>query len=516
MKFPILVHDYLALAAERTPDKEAVICGELRLTYRDLQQQSEQLAGALMKGGVQKGDRVIVFLDNSAETMIAIFGILQAGAAYIVLNSSVKSKRLAYILSNSDARAIVTHTTKAKVVTGALSDQASGPLTIWVGDQEKVPPVCADRALSWGEILAAKHETHVFPRLIDLDLASLIYTSGSTGDPKGVISTHHNMLTAARSIIQYLENTPDDIVLNVLPLSFDYGLYQALMSVIFGGTIIIEKSFLFMHTILQRIAEEKVTGFPIVPAVLAMLLKMEDFKDYDLSPVRYMSNTGAALPVEHIRRIREMFPHVHFYSMFGLTECKRVGYLSPEELDLRPDSVGRAMPNCETYILDEEGREVPPGELGELVVRGSNVMQGYWNEPELTAKMYRPGRIPREQWLYTGDYFKQDEDGFLYFLGRKDDMIKSRGERISPKDVENTLCEMPGVVEAAVIGVPDEIFGQVIKAFVASPPGSRPTERQVIDFCARNLENFMVPKYVEVIDSLPKTAHGKIDKKSLQ
>jgi acyl-coenzyme A synthetase/AMP-(fatty) acid ligase len=259
-----------------------------------------------------------------------------------------------------------------------------------------------------------------------------------------------------------------------------------------------------------------VTGFPIVPTIAAFLLKLGNLSNFDLSSLRYLTNTGAALPVEHIRKLRALLPAVRLYSMFGLTECKRTLYLPPEEVDRRPASVGKAIPNCEVFVLDEEGREVAPGEVGELAIRGSNVMRGYWNAPELTAKAYRPGKIPGETWLYSGDYFRRDEEGFLYFLGRKDDMIKTKGERVSPKEMENVLSGMPGVAEVAIIGVPDKVLGQAIKVFLVAAPGRTLTEKEVLRFCSENFESFMLPKYVVFLEELPKSAHGKIDKTALK
>jgi acyl-coenzyme A synthetase/AMP-(fatty) acid ligase len=288
------------------------------------------------------------------------------------------------------------------------------------------------------------------------------------------------------------------------------------MAFMFGGTVVLEKSFLYLHQVLQRIAQEKVTGFAIVPTIAAMLLKLQDLNKYDFTTLRYITNTGAALPVGHIRKLISLFPHARIFSMFGLTECKRVCYLPPEELGRRPSSVGKAMPNCEVFVVDENGNEVSPGVTGELIIRGANVMQGYWKDPKLTAKTYRNDTYPNERMLYSGDYFRTDEQGFLYFLGRKDDMIKSKGERISAKEVENNICGMDGVVEAAVIGVPDEILGQAIKAFIVLAEGVTLTEKQVMKYCTANMETFMVPKYIEFMDNLPKTPNGKIDKKQLK
>ncbi|MEX1352289.1 MAG: AMP-binding protein, partial [Desulfobacterales bacterium] len=353
-------------------------------------------------------------------------------------------------------------------------------------------------------------------RSIDLDLATIIYTSGSTGEPKGVMSAHYNVVAAATSIATYLENVENDIILSALPLSFDYGLYQILMAFLFGGTVVLEKSFVYPYKVLERLIEEKATGFPIVPTMLALLLQIEDLGKFDFSSLRYISNTAAALPVAHIKKLRALFPQVNIYSMYGLTECKRVSYLPPKDIDRRPGSVGIPMPNEEVFVVDENGKELEPGEIGELVVRGSNVMQGYWNAPEETALRFRPGRYRGDAMLYTGDLFKKDEEGFLYFVARKDDMIKTKGERVSPKEIENTLCELDGVAEAAVIGVPDDIYGQAVKAFIVAKKNIELTEKTVMNYCLKNLEPFMVPKYLEIRDSLPKSPSGKIDKKQLK
>jgi acyl-CoA synthetase (AMP-forming)/AMP-acid ligase II len=351
---------------------------------------------------------------------------------------------------------------------------------------------------------------------IDLDLATIIYTSGSTGDPKGVMLTHLNMVSAATSITAYLENREDDIILNALPLSFDYGLYQVLMAFKFGGTVVLEKSFTYPYQVIQKMIQEKVTGFPGVPTIYAILLGLKDLDKFDFSNLRYMTNTAAALPPAHIERLRKAFPHATLYSMYGLTECKRVSYLPPAELDRRPSSVGRGMPNEEVWVVDENDHQVGPGMVGELVVRGSNVMRGYWGLPDETARVLKPGKYPGEVILHTGDLFKTDEEGFLYFVGRKDDMIKSKGERISPREIEQCLCGLEEVAEAAVIGVPDEILGQAIKAFIRRHDDKQLTENDVLKHCKINLEDFMVPQSVIFIDSFPKTSTGKIDKLALK
>jgi len=320
------------------------------------------------------------------------------------------------------------------------------------------------------------------------------------------------MVSAATSIISYLENREDDIILNTLPLSFDYGLYQVLMAFRFGGTVVLERRFTYPYQTIQRMVEEKVTGLPGVPTIFAILLGFKDLETFDFSSLRYITNTAAALPPAHISKLRKIFPQARLYSMYGLTECKRVSYLPPGEIDRRPTSVGRGMQNEEVWIVDEQGNRVGPHVVGELVVRGSNVMRGYWGLPEETARVLKPGKYPGEVVLYTGDLFRVDEEGYLYFVGRKDDMIKSRGERISPKEIEQCLCAMDGVAEAAVIGIPDEILGQAIKAIISTRDGCSLKEQDVLRHCAENLEDFMVPKSVQFVGNLPRNLNAKIDK----
>ena len=520
---PTLVHDWLSRAARLLPDKEALVFGQDRWTYKTLDLYSSHLAGALGNMGVQRQDRVVVLLDNSAETVISIYGILKAGDIFVILASSVKGRKLRYVLENSGASVLITHNSKANVVEEALDSDLKLRKLVWVGPTKAIPPRFASGSLSWDEIFSDLSATgaeypdrKTLPRCIDADLASLIYTSGSTGEPKGVVSTHQNMISAAKSIIQYIGNMQDDVILNVLPLSFGYGLYQVIMSCMFGGTLVLERSFLYPHVILEHVTKEKVTGLPLVPSMAAMMLKMQNIHEYDFSSLRYITSAGAALPVKHLRSLWKLMPQAKIFNMYGLTECVRVSYLVGQELDKRPSSVGIVMPNCEVFILDEMGNEVAPGEIGELAVRGSNVAQGYWNAPDLTSKVFKNCEYPVGRILYTGDYFKKDADGFLYFLGRKDDMINSSAEQISPKEVENIIQNLDGVAEVAVVGVPDEILGQVVKAFIVPLNGTVLAEKQVLRYCATNMETFMVPKYVQFVHELPKTSKGKVDKKALK
>jgi len=511
------VESFLERSARQRPDKVALICGSRRLTYVELERDCNRLAHALIARGLQRGDRVAVYLDNCVEAVVAVFAALKAGGVLMPVNPTTKAEKLKYVLNNSRARAIVCPGRKVAELGQCWADTPHLCDVITTASGQTEFDV-AEKASACFDDLLRKHDAGTSPpekRAIDLDLAALIYTSGSTGNPKGVMLTHLNIVSAATSIATYLENVPDDVILNVLPLAFDYGLYQVLMGLKIGGTVVLEKSFAYPHAVMQKLVEEKVTGFPLVPTMLAMLLQM-DLQKYDLSTLRYVTNTGAALPTEHIAVLRRLLPRVRVYSMYGLTECKRVSYLPPEQIDVRPSSVGRGMPNEEVYIVDDEGCRVGPGVVGELVVRGANVMQGYWQLPQETDHVLKPGPLPGERVLHTGDLFRMDDQGYLYFVGRKDDIIKSRGEKVSPKEVENVLCKLPGVAEAAVLGTPDEILGQAVRAVVSLKQGHGLSEQEVRRHCAGHLEDFMVPRSVDFRETLPKTANGKIDKLTLE
>ncbi len=509
------VNEFLEISAKNFPEKVALVCQGARLTYKEINSKSNCLANVLISLGLNKQDRVGIYLENSVESVVSIFATLKAGGVFVVINPQVKAKKLRYILKDCQIRVLVTDLKHLQDNLDVLTD--SNCLNTIIA-AENIPDSISinKKLLFYSEVIAKFDNSKPQNKSVDTDLASLIYTSGSTGRPKGVMLTHLNMVSAASSIIQYLENTSDDIVLDCLPLSFDYGLYQVLMAFKFGGTVVLEQSFIYPYQIIDRIVKEKVTGFPVVPTILAILLQLKNLSKVDFSHLRYITNTAQALPEKYISLLKEYFPWVKIYSMYGLTECKRVSYLAPEQLTKKPTSVGKAMPNTEVWLVDEQDNKITEaGIIGELVVRGPNVMQGYWNLPEETAKRIKYWRDSRERVLYTGDLFKMDEEGDLYFVSRKDDIIKTGGEMVSPKEVENILSGLDAVMEAAVIGVNDEILGKAIKAYIVLREGSKLTEKNVLLHCQKHLENFMVPKYVEFRKDLPKTTTGKISKRDL-
>lgn len=507
----MLLHHLFDETARRLAGKTALVAEPERVTWRELEAKVDQLARLLHSRGVRRGDRVALFLDNGLEMATGIWATLRLGAVFVPVNPLTKVDKLAYVLNDMTASALVTHSALMPVWRESIATNTSIHTVLVAGEAANLPERCRPYPAP-GE---ASEGQGVEPGTIDQDLAAIIYTSGSTGDPKGVMLSHLNMVSAARSISTYLGLREDDTILCALPLAFDYGLYQVLMAARVGATVVLERSFAFPVKVLERMAAERITVFPGVPTMFSLLMALKGLEKFDLAPLRMITNTAAALSEEHIRKLRALFPQATLFSMYGLTECKRVTYLPPEQLDIRPTSVGRGMPNEEVWLVDEAGRRLPHGSTGELVIRGSNVMRGYWNKPKETAERLRPAPIPGEMLLYSGDLFRTDAEGWLYFVARKDDIIKSRGEKVSPREVENALYSFEGVRDAAVVGVPDPVLGEAIKAFVVMKEGHAATEREVIRHCLTKLESFMAPKHVEFVAELPTTDTGKIKKTAL-
>jgi long-chain acyl-CoA synthetase len=508
----MLVHHLLAETAQRFPSKRSLITtsGEA-FTFAELGAWSDKVACALQDLGIRRGDRVAIMMENSPQLVASLFGVSKAGGVFVVVNPLAKSTKLAYILNDCGVRCLIADSRLAHVVSSALGAAPAVEKTIW---SEDVPPTIKG-GLSFREIGSGAPREPADPGLIDSDLAAIIYTSGTTGEPKGVMLTHRNIHHNAWSISNYLGNTPDDVVVCLLPLSFTYGLFQAIVGAGAGYAALLERSFAYPYEVMQRIAAYRVTGLPGVPTMFATILQMAPFEALDLSSVRYVTNAAAPLPPTHVAGLLELFPHARIYSMYGLTECTRASYLDPDRIKDKVGSVGNAIPNTEVYVVDDHGHRVPPGVVGELVVRGANVMRGYWGKSEETAKRLRDGEILGEKVLYTGDQFWMDEEGFLFFVGREDDIFKCKGEKISPKEIEDVLYELDEVAEAAVVGMPDPIDGMAIKAVVVARDGRLLTEQLVRLHCRKRLESYKLPKVVEIRESLPKTESGKIKKTAL-
>jgi amino acid adenylation domain-containing protein len=508
-----LLHEALTMSAARGENaaKVAVVVEGKPYTYGELLDQALRLSAALRSRGLARGDRVAIYMDNTWPCIVSLYGTLLAGGVFVIVNPQTKSDKVEFILNDSGARLLLTDGHLSKEFLPALP-RVQQPLAVIASG--KLPEGVNLEAFD--DVLRATPPGSPTTEIIPNDLAALIYTSGSTGNPKGVMQTHGSMVFAAGSLIEYLRLGAGDRILCVLPLAFDYGLYQLLMTIQLGATLVLERSFTYPAQIFARMREHSVTVFPGVPTIYAMLISAHGREALSFPSVTRVTNTAAALPDEFVTKLHEIFPSALVYKMYGLTECKRVCYLEPELADAKPGSVGRAIPGTEIYLLSPEGKPVPPGENGILYVRGPHVMVGYWNRPDLSDHMLKPGKLPGERVLCTQDFFRMDAEGFLYFVGRSDDIIKTRGEKVSPAEVENALHGIPGVREAAVIGIPDPMLGEAIRAYVVVEPEAGLSDKQLRVACAAKLENFMVPKEFVFVAEMPKTATGKVSKKLLR
>jgi amino acid adenylation domain-containing protein len=484
--------------------KTALVAGGRRLSYAELDARSDRLATALIRSGVKPESRVVLLLDNDAEAFVSFLATWKAGAVACPLHPTMKAEKLAAILTSIEPAAVILHARGLSTLDTAVALAGSNPVTI----ATQLPADAATTVLGF-EALVDGEAVEDLPIVTDTEaLALLIHTSGSTGRPKGVMLSHANVDSACQSIIGYLENTSDDVVLSVLPLSFGYGITQMVTMASTGGTLVLEKSFAFPRKIVDRLAEEGATGFPLVPAMAALIGGMKDLEPGFLPSLRYVTSAAAALPPALSGRLQQLLPEAKIVVMYGQTECLRVSYLPAGELAGRPTSVGVAIPGTRAFIVDDDGEPAAVGAIGELVVEGPHVMAGYWGDDGNTRTTLEVTEHGRR--LRTGDLFHADADGFLHFVSRKDDIIKTRGEKVSPQEVERVLYALPGIREAAVAGVDDPIFGQVVRAYVALEPDARLSERDIIRHCAGQLEDYMVPKSVEFRDALPKTTTGKI------
>ncbi|GGF95030.1 AMP-dependent synthetase and ligase [Rhizobium wenxiniae] len=499
------IEDHLRQSAGRFGPKTALIAGGTQLSYGELDRLSDYLAASLVANGIKAGDRVLMIAENSVEAIVAFFAAWKAGAVPCPLYASIKQDKLRAIIDSTEPSTIFAQARFLNVVDSALSGADHIPLKIAFGT---LPTSATEDWLVYEAIATHDGEAEL-PRQVDSEaLALLIHTSGSTGTPKGVMHSHASLLAACGSIIEYLENRSDDIMLSVLPISFGYGITQILTMVMVGGTLVLEKSFAFPRKVLQRLAEVKATGFPLVPPMAALITGMQDLQPGFLPDLRYITSAAAAMPPSVSQRLRTLLPDARLFLMYGQTECIRATYLAADEADRQPLSVGRAIPGTRAFVIDEDGRLLGSGEIGELVVEGPHVMSGYWGDALASSAKLLP--ITGGRRLHTGDLFKTDEDGFLYFVSRRDDIIKTRGEKVSPQEVERVLYALSGIREAAVAGIDDPVFGQLIRAYVALEADAGLSEKDILRHCATHLEDYMVPKSVEFRDALPKTSTGKI------
>ncbi|KQZ26003.1 acyl-CoA ligase (AMP-forming), exosortase A system-associated [Duganella sp. Root1480D1] len=512
-----LVHEFIFHSATRSPQAEALVYGARRLVYGELAGLLRSTRDALLAHGLGMGERVAVYMEKNVENVAAMFGAAAAGGAFVPVNPLLKPEQVAYILADCNVRVLVTSVDRLRLLGDALAHCRDLKLVIAVGAgvPAAVPGV---EVLGWDAALASGQHAPPPHRVIDGDLAAILYTSGSTGKPKGVVLSHRNLVAGAKSVASYLENTATDRLLAVLPLSFDYGLSQLTTAFHAGATAVLI-NHLLPRDVLNAVVAEKITGLAAVPPLWIQLAPLPWPADCTL---RYLTNSGGAMQRPTLDALRAALPNARPFLMYGLTEAFRSTYLPPEELERRPDSMGKAIPNAEVAVLRPDGSECAPGEPGELVHRGALVSLGYWNDPAKTAERFKP-IAPRHYGLpiielavWSGDTVRKDEDGFLYFISRNDEMIKTSGYRVSPTEVEEVVYARDQVAEAAALGVKHPSLGQAIVVVALPREGVALTASDLLAALKPHLPAYMLPqKVVIVAASLPRNPNGKIDRKLL-
>ena len=498
--------DNLAEAVKHYPRAEAVIHGQRRMCYGDLWAEVNALASFLFKKGLKQGDRVAVLMENSPEYVSTYYGVLAAGGVVVSLNTAVKVRDLSNWIKHSGSTWLIA--TGHHLELPQLLSVFKRDLKKIIVGQIKKSNVREDNEdlYLWQEVIESAPQKIVqtfHPK--DNHVAAIIYTSGTTGHPKGVTLSHSNLYSNTQSILEYLQLTNNDRIVNVLPFYFSYGNSVLHTHLAVGGCVVLENSLLYPHKVMQSLEKERATGFSGVPSTYSLLMSRVNFKDYDLSNLRYLTQAGGPMAPVRIKKLCEDLPNIQFFVMYGQTEASaRLAYLPPDKLEQKVGSIGVPIPGVEIEIRDEHQCKVQPGKIGEICASGKNIMLGYWNDETLTKKVVKDG------WLHTGDLAHYDEDGYIYIDGRSSDMIKSGANRISPKEIEEVIQEFDEVQEVAVVGVPDEILGEAIKAVIVLRPGTEITAKKIQAHCRNNLAIYKIPKFVEFVETLPKTSSGKV------
>ena len=515
-----LVHDLIREAAARDAGAPALRQGSKGLDYGTLASMVEEAAGGLSALGLGRRERVAVYLEKRFETVIGLFAAPMAGGVFVPINPQLKARQVRHILSDCNVRILVTSKARLASIEEILDDCPDLTAIVLVDGPTDTADASDRQYLSWSELLNADRGLNdELGSAIETDMAAILYTSGSTGLPKGVVLSHRNLVSGARSVSSYLENRPSDRILSVLPLSFDAGLSQLTTAFAVGACVVL-LNYLLPRDVVRCCAREGITGITAVPPLWIQLASQE-WPAEAAENLRYFANTGGHMPRTTLDQLRRHYRNAKPYLMYGLTEAFRSTYLDPAEVDRRPDSMGKAVPNAEVMVVRPDGSLCEPGEPGELVHRGPFVALGYWNDPERTAQRFRPapsqagGLGETERAVWSGDQVRRDEDGFLYFVGRADEMIKTSGYRVSPTELEEVLYASKLVGEAVALGTGHPVLGQAIVVVATPPDGTTLDEESVLTYCKAELPNFMVPHHVVARATLPRNANGKIDRRLL-
>jgi acyl-CoA ligase (AMP-forming) (exosortase A-associated) len=525
-----LIHELIVARASSDGDRPALHFRDISISYSSLLDTIQRVSNGLLAAGVSAGERVCVYLPKQVENVAALFGAACAGACFVPVNPALKPKQVSYILNHSEAGVLITSQQRLKLLAEEMTHWHSIHTVVVVDEaadavlEELVSPAVKVRSSSWQALLSAPPATP--HRRIDQDMVAILYTSGSTGSPKGVVLSHRNMVAGARSVAQYLGNTTEDRILAVLPLSFDAGLSQLTTAFCAGASAVL-MDYLLPRDVLRALVCYRITGLAAVPPLWNQLVQL-DWPPEIATHLRYVTNTGGAMPVATTRALQRQLPDTSIFLMYGLTEAFRSTYLPPEQVNQRPESIGKAIPNAEILVVNEAGELCGPGEPGELVHRGALVALGYWNDSEKTAERFKPSPIQdsklplAELAVWSGDQVVLDEEGYLYFVSRKDDMIKTSGYRVSPTEVEEVAYDSGLVAGAVAMGLPHAELGQTILLIVtpsknntASPVERETLHEQLTNYCRRELPGFMQPAEIIIRETMPHNQNGKIDRRAL-
>lgn len=511
----MLLHQLIENSADRMPAADALQFREETWSYRRLADEVARFADAVAGLSLARSDRVAVFLDKRFETVVATFGAAAAGGVFVPVNPILKPAQVGHILTDCNVRVLVTSAARLTPLVETLADCPDLEHVVLIDGNAAGHDIAGVTVHDW-EGLQPTGTPHA---VVDNDMAAILYTSGSTGRPKGVVLSHRNMVAGAVSVSTYLENVPEDRILCVLPFSFDAG-YSQLTTAFCVGACAVLMNYLLPNDVVKTAAKQRITGIGGVPPLWNQLAGLT-WPEEAVATMRYFTNTGGHMPRATLDRLRASLPDAKPYLMYGLTEAFRSTYLPPEEVDNRPESMGKAIPNAEIQVVNENGEICAADEPGELVHRGALVALGYWNDPERTAERFKPapGQLPglpmTEYAVWSGDTVRKDTDGFLYFVGRRDEMIKSSGYRISPTELEEVVYSSGAVSEAVALGLPHPMIGQGIVIVATPPPDGELDAESVLTACRQELPQFMVPHAVVERASLDRNPNGKIDRKKL-
>jgi len=509
----------LASSVKTYPDKELIAFKKKSLTYSQFGAVSKALGGFFQNQGINKGSRIGIWLEKSIEECASIFGISESGGVFVILNSALIPEQVQYIAQDCQISALITTKDKYEMMRDKLKDIASLKIILLV-DSDREYADSSHLIYKWEDAVqfSPKPMSAHF-RILPSDLCSIIYTSGSTGRPKGVMLTHLNVTMSAYCSIAHLKNSSKDKVLCLLPMSFDFGLNQLTSMIGAGGTLILKK-YIFPLDVIKTIKEQKITGVAGVPTIWIPILNSKEIESSNFDSIRYVANSGGRLPANYLLKLQDVFNSSEVYSMYGFTESFRATFLDPAQVRKRPESVGKAVPFSEIFVINEAGSLCQPGEEGELFQTGPLVSKGYWNKPDATATKIRQNPLVemyQDAACFSGDYVKKDDDGYIYYVGRKDQQIKSSGFRMSPTEIEEKIYRCPYVQEVVAFGIEDDVLGQKVKAILTLKSDySEKDVEKIRSFCQENMPNYMVPAIFEVIEKMPLTANGKINRPLLQ